>query len=111
MIGTECDLSYSEIAALSGTEASEYVTMLAARGNAFNYLLDKKLREIGPSLNELMQYLYVNYGLTGIQYTQSDISSILKAITGQSFDTLFDTYLLTNAPLTSELDGSFIFLE
>lgn len=112
--GTEYDLPYAELAKLAsmyGTGASEYRTMMSAWGNAFAYILDRKLIEAGSSLDELLRYLYVHYGLEERQYTQNDVLDIIEKLTGQSFADLFDTYLHTNTSLRNELDGGFPMLK
>ncbi|RMF92323.1 MAG: hypothetical protein D6734_12590, partial [Candidatus Schekmanbacteria bacterium] len=95
-IGTKYDLPFQELSAkasLAGTGTSEYKTMMSAYSNLFAYLLDRELVKRGYSIDDLMQYLYINFGLMNKKYTQNDILTSLKNITGESFDEFFNSYL------------------
>lgn len=110
--GTHYDLPYAELAKkVEGTEGSEYRTMMWAVDSTINYLLDKQMLELGFNVDDLLRYLYIQYGLEGKKYTQDDIPNILQELTGQSFNDLFDNYLHQNGDLTQITDGNHPYLE
>jgi predicted metalloprotease with PDZ domain len=108
--GTAVDLSYAQLAALSGTEASEEVTMLGARGNALNYLLHLELNRRGSTIQALARRLYVDFGLTQQKFNSGDVRAAVKALAGDPLQQFFEVYLATNADLADVLNGSFPFL-
>lgn len=113
-MGTQYDVAYAELAANGSATfqtGGEWNTMLGARGNLLNYLFDRELHAAGSSMQELMQYLYVHFGMGGGRYTQADIEAAVVALTGSALENFFERYLKTNAPLAEVLDGSFPPLE
>lgn len=113
-IGTRYDVSYAELAANGSATfltGGEWNTMLGAKGNALNYLFDRELRAAGSSIQEVMQHLYINFGLTDIRFTQADVEAAVVSLTGQPLEDFFERYLKTGAPLTEVLNGSFPLLE
>lgn len=104
--GGEFDLSIADLAEEIGDDTShEGVGVLYARGALINYMLDAEMVALGFSLDDLMAYLYENFGLTDTRWTQDDLEAAVLEITGTSFADFFDTNLETNVFL--DVEGEF----
>jgi predicted metalloprotease with PDZ domain len=102
ILGTLLDLSIEGLTERigDGPPANDQTqTILYARATLINYLLDQELKKLGFDLDILMKGLYEDFGLTGKQWHQDDIVSILKEKTGEDFSDFFNRYLLTNKKL------------
>jgi hypothetical protein len=111
--GGPFDRAYAELASRAsptGKEGSEYGTMLAARGNALAYLLDRWLSRKGSSIDVLLRRLYLDFGLAGRRFTASDVSAAIRSISGDDTEARFAPYLFTSASLTRELGTSVPFV-
>ena len=73
------------------------------------YLLDRELISMGFSLDDLMRYMYENFGLKGKRYLTNDILVALNTVTDSNWSEFFDKYVYGTEPLP--LDGKFIYLE
>lgn len=105
-LGSALDLSIADLAQAIGTDFSHPgIGVLYARGALISYALDAKMLELGFSSDDLLAYLYENFGLTDTRWTQADLETAVKKITKSDFTNFFDVNLDTNAKL--ELEGSF----
>ena len=72
------------------------------------YPLDQELRRYGSTLDDLMQYLYVNFGLASRPYTNQDLLVAATTVAGRDMADFFQRYVWGNDPLP--LDEPFEFL-
>ena len=106
--GGEYDLPYAQLADYasdSGTGASIYRSMMNARGMMVAYAIDLELRKQGRSLAELMEHLYLNFGLNETTYSLNDVQSALQTLGGSSLVTMFNDYGVQDGDLTLLLGG------
>lgn len=99
----EYDLPYAELAEIAsqnGTESSIYRTMMTVRGVLGFYAIYKELKSKGLRLDLLTKELYLSFGLTGANYSSSDVKSILSLKTGSNFDSIIDDFILAPGDLT-----------
>jgi hypothetical protein len=85
--------------------SNQYVNLLYWKGALVCYLLDEELREHGSSLDELMRYLYVNFGLEGRRYTSADVRDAASELAGADLGGFFSNYVFGGAMLP--LSGDF----
>jgi len=109
-IGTKYDIPVIELSkAEVTTNEWQYGQNAREKGACLFYLIDKELMAMGMSLDNLMQYMYENYGLQGKRYSTKDILNALNTITSNDWSEFFDKYVYGTVPLP--LNGKFVFLE
>lgn len=81
--GTSADLPFDQLADLASPPAppdNPYTSMLDAKGALVAYLLERALLVQGRTLDDLMRYLYENFGLLDRGFRTSDVAAALQAI-------------------------------
>jgi predicted metalloprotease with PDZ domain len=99
------DMSKAEVT----TNEWQYGQNAREKGACLFYLLDKDLMSMEMSLDDLMRYMYENYGLKGKRYSTTDVLSALNTLTNSDWSEFFGKYVYGTVPLP--LDGKFVYLE
>ena len=109
------DLSFLELAEATppwtGNGAPPFtdaVELLYQKGALVGFLLDQELRRHGSTMDNFMQYLYVNFGLAGRPYTNQDLLAAATTVAGGDMADFFQRYVWGNDPLP--LDETLEFL-
>jgi hypothetical protein len=112
LVGTKYDLPFKELAANTPappepgkpSKPNKYTHMIYAKGCLVAYLLDKELLKYGKNLDDLMRYMYENYGLTKRRYTNQDILNAVNIITRANFTDFFNKYIYGNTTISIGMD-------
>jgi hypothetical protein len=109
-LGAKYDVPLVEMSEMAASTGEwQYDQNVREKGACLFYLMDQELMSIGTSLDDLMRYMYENYGLTGKRYTTDDVLVALNTITNQDWADFFNKYIYGTEPLP--LDGVFEYLE
>ena len=109
-IGTKYDIPVVEMSkAEVTTNEWQYGQNVREKGACLFYLLDKELMAMGMSLDDLMRYMYENYGLKEKRFSTIEILNALNTITERDWSEFFDKYVYGTEPLP--LDGRFVYLD
>lgn len=109
-LGTDYDVPVIDLSRMDVTTGEwQYGQNVREKGACLFYLLDRELISMGFSLDDLMRYMYENFGLKGKRYSTNDILDALNIVTDNDWSEFFDKYVYGTEPLP--LDGKFIYLE
>jgi predicted metalloprotease with PDZ domain len=108
---TECDLALIELGKnyQKQSNSCRYYYYVYQKGALVAYMIDQELIELNLSLDDLMKYLYLNYGLTQKKVTSQNVMEALNKISNQDWTEFFGKYIYGTEPLP--LSGSFDYLE
>lgn len=107
--GTDYDTPVYNLSKLEeSTQDHEYGQVIRDKGACLFYLMDSTLISMGYNLDDLLKFMYDNYGLEQKRYSTEDLLVALNTISGEDWTDFFDHYVYGNKPLP--LDGNFIYL-
>jgi hypothetical protein len=113
--GTEQDVSFAEMAARANASGccppppSIFQDLLAFKGALVGYLLDQELTALGKSLDDLMRFMYEEFGLRDRRFRTRDLVDALRRITGTDFQPFFTRFVSGTERLP--VDASLDFIE
>jgi hypothetical protein len=109
LAGTKADVSLVESGLLFHSNGTFQEKMIYYyKGALVFYLIDKRMIELGYNLDILMREMYLEFGLTGKKFTTNDVQIALEKITGQKWQSFFDSYVYGTEQLP--IDGQVEFL-